>query len=187
VRLDAAGLPIRPAKPGQRASRFQLKCMFYNVEPQFERIALLLQRQLAAVGIDLELEGLDGNGMEERLRHGQFDTYLYQLTSGRDLTWAYRFWHSPSGALGTVRQDIGYNGADAVLDRLRQAREPEDIRIGVGDLRQRFYDDVPAVFLAWPQTTRAVDVRFDLGDRADPEIFANMNKWRLATVQTASR
>jgi len=187
VRLDAAGLPLRPAKPGQRASRFQLKCMFYNLEPQFERIGLLLQRQLAAVGIDLELEGLDGSRMEERLRRGQFDTYLYQLTSGRDLTWAYRLWHSPNGALGTVRQDIGYNGADSVLDRLRGAREPEDIRIGVGDLRQRFYDDVPAVFLAWPQTTRAVDVRFDLGDRADPEIFANMNKWRLATVQSASR
>jgi ABC-type transport system substrate-binding protein len=187
VRLDAAGLPLRPAQPGQRASRFQLRCMFYNVEPQFERIALLLQRQLAAVGIDLELEGLDGAGMEERLRRGQFDTYLYQLTSGRDLTWAYRFWHSPSGALGTVRQDIGYNGADAVLDRLRQARRDEDVRIGVGDLRQRFYEDVPAVFLAWPETTRAVDVRFDLGDLAEPEIFGNMNKWRLATAQTASR
>lgn len=139
VRLEAAGFPLRPAKPGQRASRFQLKCVFYNGEPPFERIALLLQRQLAAVGIDLALEGLDGDGMRNRLRDGQFDVYLYQLTSGRDLTWAYRFWHSPSGALGTVRQDIGYNGADAVLDRLRQARQPEDIRIAVGDLRQRFY------------------------------------------------
>jgi ABC-type transport system substrate-binding protein len=187
VRLDAAGLPLRPPRPGQRASRFQLKCMFFNSDPQFERIALLLQRQLAAVGIDLELEGLEGAVMEKRLHDGQFDTYLYQLTSGRDLTWAYRFWHSPSGALGTVRQDTGYNGADAVLDRLRQARQDDDIRIGVGDLRQRFYDDVPAVFLAWTQTTRAVDVRFDLGDRADPEIFANMYKWRLATVEKASR
>jgi ABC-type transport system substrate-binding protein len=149
----------------------------------------LLQRQLAAVGIDLVLEGIDANGMQERLRHGQFDTYLFQLTSGRDLTWAYRFWHSPTGALGTVLQNTGYNGADTVLDRLRQAREPEDIRIGVGDLRQRFYDDVPAVVLAWPVVTRAVDARFDMGvsDRSDPEILANMYKWRLATVQTASR
>lgn len=187
LRLDAAGLPLRPAVAGHRASRFQLKCVFYNAEPPFERIALLLQRQLAAVGIDLVVEGLDGNGMRNRLRDGQFDAYLYRLNSGRDLTWAYRFWHSPSGALGTVLQNTGYNGADAVLDRLRQARQDEDIRIGVGDLRRRFYEDVPAVILAWTQVTRAVDARFDMGDRSNPEILANMYLWRLATVQTASR
>ena len=147
----------------------------------------MLQRQLAAVGIDLTLEGLDGSELRNRVRDGQFDSYLFQLNSGRDLTWAYRFWHSPSGALGAVLQNTGYNGADAVLDRLRQAREPEDIRIGVGDLRQRFYDDVPAVFLAWTETTRAVDARFDIGDLANPEIFANMYRWRPATAQTASR
>ena len=188
VLLEAAGFPVRPAQPGQRASRFQLKCLFYSDDPQFERIALLLQRQLAAVGIDLLLEGLNGVTMQERLRHGQFDTYLFQLTSGRDLTWAYRFWHSPTGALGSVLQNTGYNGADAVLDRLRQARGDDEIRAGVGDLRQRFYDDVPAVVLAWTQVTRAVDSRrFDIGDRSDPEILANMYKWRLATAQSASR
>ena len=189
VRLDAAGLPLRAAQPGQRASRFQLKCMFYNDDPQFERIGLLLQRQLAAVGIDLVLEGLDGGELGNRLSHGQFDSYLYQLTSGRDLTWAYRFWHSPSGALGAVLQNTGYNGADGVLDRLRQARDdrPEDIRLGVADLRKRFYDDVPAVVLAWAQVTRAVDARFDMGERSDPEILANMYLWRPAAVQTAAR
>ena len=67
-RLDAAGLPVRAAAPGRRASRFQLKCMFYNRDPQFERIGLLLQRQLAAVGIDLVLEGLTGPEMQNRLR-----------------------------------------------------------------------------------------------------------------------
>ena len=54
VRLDARAFRCVRLTPGQRASRFQLKCMFYNVDPQFERIGLLLQRQLAAVGIDLD-------------------------------------------------------------------------------------------------------------------------------------
>ena len=192
MRLDTAQLPLRAAGSGQRASRFQLKCMFYNGDPQFERIALLLERQLAAVDIDLVPEGLSYNEVVSRLQAGQFDSYLFRLTSGRDLTWVYRFWHSPSGALGTVRQNTGYSGADAVLDRLRQARddqdqENEEIRVGVSDLRQRFYDDLPAVFLAWMQTTRAVDKKFDLGDRTDPEILANIYRWRPATDQTASR
>jgi peptide/nickel transport system substrate-binding protein len=184
--LDAAGLPVRPAAPGRRASRFQLKCMFFSEEPQFERIALLLQRQLAAVGIDLVLEGLKGKDLVRRLSAGQFESYLYQLTSGRDLSWTYRFWHSPNGALGPVIQNTGYHGADAVLDRLRQARE-EDVRIAVRDLRQRFYEDVPAVFLAWTQTTRAVDPRFDIGNPTDPEIFTNLWRWQLAPTTTASR
>lgn len=188
-RLDAAGLPVRPAVPGRRASRFQLKCLFYNVDPQFERIGLLLQRQLAAVGIDLMLEGVNEKQLVTRLGTGDFDSYLFQLTSGRDVSWAYRFWHSPKGALGPVMQNTGYDGADAVLDRLRQARDdhPEDIRVAVGDLRQRFYEDVPAVFLAWPQITRAVDTRFDIGNPSDPEIFANLWRWHLASSQTASR
>ena len=187
MRLDAAGLPIRPAAPGRRASRFQLKCIFFNEDPQFERIGLLLQRQLAAVGVDLVLEGLKGKDIGARLKAGQFDSYLYQLTSGRDVTWAYRFWHSSAGAVGPVMQNTGYSGADAVLDKLRQAREDDDIRIAIGDLRQRFYDDVPAVFLAWTTITRAVDARFDLGDRNDPELLANLWQWHMAATQTASR
>jgi hypothetical protein len=75
-----------------------------------------------------------------------------------------------------------------VLDRLRQARDNDkDVRLAIADLRQRFYDDVPAVFLAWTETTRAVDARFDIGDGAAPEILANMYKWRPATTQTATR
>ena len=188
LRLDGAGLPVRPATSSQRASRFQLKCMFFNGDPQFERIALLLQRQLAAVGIDLVPEGLPFNDVVSRIQKGQFDSYVFQLTSGRDLTWAYRLWHSPKGALGAVRQNTGYDGADDVLDRLRQARDNDkDVRLAIADLRQRFYDDVPAVFLAWTETTRAVDARFDIGDGAAPEILANMYKWRPATTQTATR
>jgi peptide/nickel transport system substrate-binding protein len=186
-RLDLARLPVQPAAAGRRASRFQLKCLFYNVDPQFERIGLLLQRQLAAVGIDLVLEGLDEKELVTRLGTGDFDSYLFQLTSGRDVSWAYRFWHSPKGAVGQVMQNTGYTGADAVLDRLRQAYREEDIRVAVGDLRQRFYEDVPAVFLAWPEITRAVDTRFDIGNPSDPDIFANLWRWHVASSQTASR
>ena len=124
---------------GQRASRFQLKCVFYNVEPPFERIALLLQRQLAAVGIDLVLEGLDGNGMRNRLRGGQFDAYLYQLNSGRDLTWAYRFM-APRRAERSEQSSrtLGTTAPMRCFDRLRQAREDENIRSGVVDLPSAF-------------------------------------------------
>ena len=49
ARLDAAGLPgsVRARDPGDGAAGCGFKCVFWNKDSQFERIALLLQRQLA--------------------------------------------------------------------------------------------------------------------------------------------
>jgi peptide/nickel transport system substrate-binding protein len=182
-RLDAAGFPVRPpATPNAMASRFQLNCLFYNKDFQFERIAVLLQRQLEEVGIDLVLTGVDQATLMARAGTGNFDSYVFQLASGRAFDRTYEFWHSDGG-----RQSTGYSGADSALEELRKSHVDADVRVAVANLRQRFYEDVPAAFLAWPETTRAVDARFDIGDRSDPEIFANLWRWRLGRNQKAER
>ena len=61
------------------------------------------------------------------------------------------------------------------------------MRTAVSDLRDRFYADVPAAFLAWPETTRAFDSRFDIGERSSPDVFANLWKWRPAERQSAAK
>lgn len=183
ARLDAAGYPVRPSISGRAmASRFQLQCLFYNRDFQFERIAVLLQRQLEAVGVDLVLTGVDQNELVQRAGAGNFDTYVFQLTSGKSFEWLYRFWHSRGGM-----QSTGYTGADAALDQLRLSRRDPDIRMGVAALRQRFYEDVPAAFLAWPETTRAVSARFDVGDHLDPDIFGNLWRWHAGPTRKAAR
>jgi peptide/nickel transport system substrate-binding protein len=176
LELDAAGFPVRPTMtPGRMASRFQLHCLFYNKDFQFERIAILLQRQLEEVGIDLVLSGADEATLTRRAHDGNFDSYVFQLTSGKSFDWTYRFWHSDSGF-----QSTGYTGANLALDQLRNSHLDGDVRVAVANLRQRFYEDVPAAFLAWPETTRAIDTRFDLGDHTDPDVFANLWRWRAA-------
>lgn len=189
VRLDAAGFPVRPAAPrsGTMASRFQIKCVFWSEDTQFERIALLLQRQLADVGVDLVLERAPQKELLARAAAGQFDTYLFQMTSGRSFEWIYHFWHSTAPGVPVEYQNSGYTGVDAVLDRLREARTDADIRSAIGDLRQRFYEDAPAAFLAWTQVTRAVDARFDVGDQSNPDVFANLWRWRRSGNQSAAR
>ena len=179
--LDAAGLPVRASSdPGAMDSRFRIECVF---GVQYERIALLLQRQLAEVGVDLVLEGAEQLTVTKRAGLGKFDTYLFQLTSGKSFDWTYRFWHSGPGQY----QNSGYVGADAVLDQLRLGLTEAAVRVAVADLRQRFFDDVPAAFLVWPETTRAIDTRFDIGDRSDPDVFANLWRWRPAERQRAER
>jgi ABC-type transport system substrate-binding protein len=182
--LDAAGLPMRPASVrGAMDSRFRIGCVFWEKGSQYERTALLLQRQLAEVGVDLDLESADQQTLTRRVGRGEFDTYLFQLASGKAFDFTYRFWRSGPGQY----QKNGYTGADAVLDRLRLARTDADVRVTVADLRQRFFEDVPAAFLVWPETTRAIDSRFDIGDRADPEFFANLWRWKPAEGRRASR
>ena len=183
LRLDAAGLPVRP--PGERGrmpSRFRIQCLFWDKDPQYERIALLLQRQLAAIDVDLVAEPATEDQLRARAGSGTFESFLYQMTSGKSLDWTYSFWHSKGGY-----QQTGYSGADTALDHLRLARTDADVRAAVTDLRQLFYEDVPAAFLAWPEMTRAVDARFNVGDPSDPEIFANLWRWHIGPSARAGR
>jgi hypothetical protein len=103
---------------------------------------------------------------------------LLPIRGGTSISTAYGFWRSRSGE-GTLLNS-GYTGADAILDHLRTVRSDAEIRAAVADLQQRFYEDAPAVFLAWQQTTRAVDARIDVSDDAEPDVFRNIWRWRPA-------
>ena len=192
ARLDAAGLPVKQGSPDSMPSRFQIRCIFWNKDPQYERIALMLQRQLATIGVDLVPEPVDQGTIETRIKSGTFDTYIYQLGSGKSFEQTYLLWHANASGIGN-KQNIGYTGANEVLDRLRAAyndstpKGNSEIRIAVADLRQRFYEDVPAVFIVWLEAIRAVDVRFNVGDASDPEILANLWQWSPTPPQRAQR
>jgi ABC-type transport system substrate-binding protein len=163
--------------PGSDGLRF--RCMFYGEDPQFERMALLLQRQLNEVGVQLDLQPATYAEMLQKMKNGDFDSMLMLFASGRALDWTYRFWHSPIPGHEAL-QSTAYTGADAILDDLRVAFTDQDVRNGVERLRQRFYDDPPAVFIAWQQVTRAVSSRFDLSDADKEDAFANIWQWKPA-------
>lgn len=185
LRLDAAGFPVKSV-PGKMTSRFEIECLFWSQDPQFERIALLLQRQLGEIGVNLRLTPATGGTLGARAGKGDFETYLFQMTSGRSFDWTYRFWHaSPAGP--AELQNSGYSGVNHVLEELRNARTDSEVRAGVADLRQRFYEDVPAAFLAWTHGTRAVDVRYDVADLSAPDIWANFWRWRIGPTQRAAK
>ena len=177
-RLDAAGFPMRSAaKAGERRSRFTLKCLVWSEEPQYERIAQIVQRQLFDVGINLEIELLPLKPLIGRAQSGDFDTYLLQANAGRALDYTYRFWRS-SGVANQATQRSGYTGADEALDRLRHSTSDEETRAALADVMQRFHDDAPAAFIAWLEVTRAVDTRFSVTESKNTDPFLHMWQWR---------
>jgi len=180
LRLDAAGLPVRPATGGNMPSRLSFTCLVFNDDSRFEHLALLLQRQLADVGIDMKLQGAPMADMETRMKTGDFDAYLFEM-AGRSLSWTYEFWHQRPG--GWV--DSGYRSADAVLEQIRAARSDDETRQGVAMLARILHDDPPAVFIAWQEQVRAVSTAFDVATENNRDPLSNVWQWRPVSPQEA--
>jgi peptide/nickel transport system substrate-binding protein len=159
IRLDAAGLPVKAGASGDMPRRFKFRCLFWSEDAMFERIALVVQKQLFEIGIDVEMVPVTLSEIRDRHVSGDFEALLVQMVSGRSLDWVYWFWRSvPPKAAGIARS--GYTAADPVLDRLRAAQSDDETRIAVADLQRVLYEDPPAAFLVRPETARAVDQSF---------------------------
>ena len=150
-------------------------CIVLSDDSRFERLAVLVQKQLADVGIQMELQPEKGNAIAERLQKGDFDAALFEMY-GRSLSWAYDFWHSQENG----RLKTGYTAADAVLDRIRRSKSDDEMRAGVDEFARVLYEDPPAAFIAWQQGSRAVSTRFDVSPEGGRDILSNVWQWHLA-------
>jgi peptide/nickel transport system substrate-binding protein len=182
-RLDAAGFGLHPAA-GAAPVRFSFECLVFGTDSRFQRLALLLQKQLADVGIDMKLVPVDAPQLVTRIQAGDFDAFQFEM-AGRSLGWIYEWWRYHDG----MRNNSGYHAADAVLDRLRAARSDDEVRAAVAELGAILHDDPPAAFLAWQSTFRAVSTKFDVGADRNRDLMTNVWRWRPAepAVQAAGR
>ena len=175
LRLDAAGLKVaRAATPGQMPSRLRIRCLTVAKDARYEKIALVLQKQLYEIGVELQIEALPGKELMGRVLAGDFDTLLIERTSGRSLAWTYLTFHSSHGI-------NGYTGADKVLDALRRTTEDGQIRQHVGELQQVLHDDPPAIFIAWPKVARVVSSRFLVQGEQGRDVLSNLWQWKFAS------
>jgi peptide/nickel transport system substrate-binding protein len=174
LRLDSAGLRVKPSRePGRMPSRLRISCLTLAREARYEKLAMHLQKQLYDIGVDMEIVPLASNELVGRIMSGQFDTYLFERTSGRSLAWTYLAFHSsmPPGS---------YTAADKVLDRLRATIDEGPVRTAVSDLQQIFFDDPPAIFIAWPQVARVVSTKFVVPAEKGRDVMSTLWQWHPA-------
>ncbi len=180
--FDPAGAEALLHAAGAEALEFT--CLVPADFSILERMALVVQRQFADVGVRMRLESLPPDAFELRILSGDFDAVLISVVSGPSATVYHRLWHSPGE---TPRWNFwGYRnaGVDAALDAALAAPAGGPGEAAFGAAMARFEaavrDDPPAVFLAWSQAVQAVSRRFALPPDSDGrDAIYVVNRWLL--------
>ncbi len=174
-RYDPHPVDVRHVKP-------RLKCLF--TDSSLERLALIVQRQLQATGVDLDIELVSAEQAVSRLVSGDFDAVLGDVELGPNLARSYLFWHSgaPNNWGGYVNPDV-----DKALDSIRHAPSDDAYRNGVAAFERAIVDDPPAIFLAWGERARVVSTRFEVAPDPDNAVLRTLQLWRPAEGQRMAR
>ena len=124
--------------------------------------AVLIQAQLKAVGVEVNIEQTESNSFFENLRKRDYEAAL----SG----WAAGLFVDPSGIWGCDKPDkknefnfTGYCNAkvDELIDKGLNTPNPKDAAPIWKDMQEQIYDDQPYLFLWWMDEIVAIHNRFD--------------------------
>jgi peptide/nickel transport system substrate-binding protein len=169
--------------PQTAETKLRFTCL---VPPDYERLALVVKRQLDAVGVEMILQLETIEGIYSAWRSGEFEAVLGDMISGQSLFRPYRWWHT-RGSLNPGH--LGSPILDAALDGVRHAASDDEYRAAVAALQGTIVDDPPAIFLAWSERARAVSSRFSVPP-TEPgrDILATLPFWTLNTsVRSVAR
>jgi peptide/nickel transport system substrate-binding protein len=148
-----------------------------------ERVALFVQRELQAVGIDLELQPLPIDVGMARVEAGDFDMFLADANAGPTMIRYYRMWRSGEQYnWGRYSSDR----VDSAMAAMRHAPDDEAYKAAVAAFQAAIINDPPAIFLAWSKRARAVSTRFEVPVEPDRDILSDLRLWRPAGVPQAA-
>jgi len=166
-------------KSGANAPRLAFVCLIPENFQLWERLALMVQRNLAEIGVDMALESMPLPQFNQRIAEGNFDAVLMEMVSGTSVSRPFFFWRS-SG----LANFSGYNNPslDTALEDIRRADGDDHYREAFHRFQQAALDNPPAIFLAWGEITRAVSRRFDVVKAPGGDIRMTISDWRLAAT-----
>ena len=173
--LTDAGYPPAPSDTSleRMPARFRFTCLVREGDMTEERVALLVQRQLYDIGVEMQIEALGIQEFTARVTSRAYDAALVPQNLSRALSRLYVFWHSSQAyAL------FGYTAADAVLSDLRYAATDDEVTRAAWAFQTILYDDPPAIFLAVPRRARAVSRRFDVPAVPGEDVMETVWRWR---------
>ncbi len=163
--------------------RLRFTCIFAE-GPLYERLALAVQKQLADVDVDMQIEVVTIDELVARVtKRGDFDAVLFDAQLGPTLFRPYQWWHS-----GGPKNYGGFSSAkvDAALDTIRYAANEAEYAAAVLEFQRAMIADPPAIFLAWGERARAVSRRFDVQTEAGHDVLSAVRLWKPAADARAA-
>ena len=172
--------PVEARRLLSRRAPVTFTCLLPENYSVFERLALLVQRQLRFVGVDMRLETVSTAAMFTRVAKGDFDAALIDPTGGPYASVYYRFWHSPDPDVRWNQFNYRSAPVDAALDAMRSALDDGQFRLAMARFVSEVRNDPPAIFLAWPTQWQAINRRFVLPEGAGGlDALRTIPGWRL--------
>ncbi len=188
--LEQAGLRVGSAPAsdlGPPTARLRLTCLIPQNFSLLQRIGLEVQRQLYDVGVDMQFEVVPLEQYLTRLQAGQFQSALVDMISGPSFGRLYIFWRSAKTFKGLNR--FGYENAEAekLFQLLRTSSTNEAaVRSATTQLQRVFFDDPPAVFLAWNERTRAVRSEYRVFRETGRDPMPTLWRWTTSVDNSTS-
>lgn len=180
--LERAGFHYTSATRGDGPpARLRFTCLVPTGFSILERIGLLVQKQLYDAGIDMRFDVVSAADYDLRIRQGNFDAVLLDLSSGPTPGRAYTFWASANAFHGL--NVFGYEDPEAerLFGMLRSSTNEAATRSAMQRLQRVFQDDPPALFLAWNERTRAIRNAFRIPEDRGRDPMLSLWQWTPTT------
>lgn len=151
-------------------------------DPAYERLALAVQKQLAEVGVKMQLDLMSVDDAFSRVNKGDFEAMLADVVIGPPLVRPYLFWHSRGphnwGSYSSP-------AVDPALDQIRHAPDDATYKAGVSAFQRAIVDDPPAIFLVSSQRAMAVSTRFVVPSDPGRDILSTLWRWQPRADRTS--
>ena len=148
---------------GGKKVPLKLTYLVASVSEPGKNIGLLLKENAAKVGINIEIQAVEGSLLMERLKKRDFD--LYSLTFGQDLADddPKQIWHTSSNTpTGGNRFGFGNAASDALIEKIRVTLDPAERAPLYIQFQQILYDAQPCIFLFTPKDRYIASTRFQM-------------------------
>jgi ABC-type transport system substrate-binding protein len=168
-------------------SLVQFTCLVPDNFAIYERIALIVQKQLYEAGVDMRLEGVPVKEFNARRDNGTFDALIIPPLAGPRVIRLYPFWHSAPHSTPYNPWGYGDPDVDAALEAMQDARDEAAFREATRRFGLAMYQNPPGIFLAWPEVAQAVSKRFQVNGENNRDAFYSIARWKPTALDGDAR
>ena len=169
--LEAAGYRLsKTAGTDGPPARLRFTCLVPRDFTVWQKIALEVQKDLSNIGVDMQLKVVELDDEQALVGKSQFQAAFINMISGPTPARPYMWWRSARVSKGLYNV-FGYENGEAerAFGVLLRSTNDVAVRTATSQLQRVFYEDPPAIFVAWDTRNRAVSRRLEVpNDGRDP-------------------